>query len=313
MAMISCPECGKQISDRAASCPNCGCPISATPVPEAKVNNSEADKMLLLARRARENNDDEAAARYYEQILISEPLNWEAVFYVDYCKAASCVIRDIGPAAQRVKNGFKTAFDIVKNSDMENKNDALYQICDDANRLLQQLSDVAYNHYMQHSSVNGAHAEYKNRVYECGMAACLLGDCFYKIDDKRVAALCYKKAVAFWKGQFSLNEVAINRIKEHEPNYEAPKAGGCYVATAVYGSYDCPQVWTLRRYRDFTLAKSWYGRLFVRTYYAVSPTLVKWFGNTEWFKNMWKPTLDKMVDKLQMQGIENTPYKDLNW
>jgi hypothetical protein len=141
----------------------------------------------------------------------------------------------------------------------------------------------------------------------------LLGDCFYALDDKRVAALCYKKAVTLWKGQYSLNEVALNRIKEHEPNYESPKTGGCYVATAVYGSYDCPQVWTLRRYRDFTLAKSWYGRLFVRTYYAISPTLVKWFGNTEWFKNLWRPTLDKMVKKLQAQGVENDPYEDLNW
>ena len=34
------------------------------------------------------------------------------------------------------------------------------------------------------------------------------------------------------------------------------KTGGCYVATAVYGSYDCPQVWTLRRYRDDILAKN---------------------------------------------------------
>ena len=94
---------------------------------------------------------------------------------------------------------------------------------------------------------------------------------------------------------------------------EGVSTGGCYVATAVYGSYDCPQVWTLRRYRDFTLAKSWYGRLFVRTYYAISPTLVKWFGNTEWFKNMWRPTLDKMVKNLQEQGVENDPYEDLNW
>lgn len=27
MALIKCPECGKEISDSAASCPNCGCPI----------------------------------------------------------------------------------------------------------------------------------------------------------------------------------------------------------------------------------------------------------------------------------------------
>jgi len=24
MALINCPECGKEISDKAASCPNCG-------------------------------------------------------------------------------------------------------------------------------------------------------------------------------------------------------------------------------------------------------------------------------------------------
>lgn len=89
--------------------------------------------------------------------------------------------------------------------------------------------------------------------------------------------------------------------------------GGCYVATAVYGSYDCPQVWTLRRFRDYTLAETWYGRAFIRTYYAISPTLVKWFGNTEWFKNMWKPTLDRMVKRLNVEGFENTPYNDREW
>lgn len=33
MALINCPECGKEISDRAAACPNCGCPVEiAQPV-----------------------------------------------------------------------------------------------------------------------------------------------------------------------------------------------------------------------------------------------------------------------------------------
>lgn len=88
---------------------------------------------------------------------------------------------------------------------------------------------------------------------------------------------------------------------------------GCYVATAVYGSYDCPHVWTLRRFRDETLAATWYGRAFIRTYYAISPTLVKWFGKTAWFRNLWKPALDKMVSKLQKQGVADTPYQDRNW
>lgn len=88
------------------------------------------------------------------------------------------------------------------------------------------------------------------------------------------------------------------------------KKSGCYVATAVYGSYDCPQVWTLRRYRDYTLAETWFGRAFIKTYYAISPMLVKWFGKTNWFKKMWRKPLDKMVTSLQEKGVESTPYQD---
>lgn len=89
--------------------------------------------------------------------------------------------------------------------------------------------------------------------------------------------------------------------------------GGCYVATSIYGSYDCPQVWTLRRFRDYTLAETWYGRAFIYTYYTISPTIVKWFGETKWFKKMWRSKLDKMVYKLNEKGVENTPYEDKKW
>ena len=99
-------------------------------------------------------------------------------------------------------------------------------------------------------------------------------------------------------------------IERHRRENEA---NGCYIATAVYGSYDCPEVWVLRRYRDFTLARSWYGRAFIRTYYAISPTLVKWFGHTEWFKKMWKGKLDRMVANLNADGVEDSPYEDKPW
>ena len=89
--------------------------------------------------------------------------------------------------------------------------------------------------------------------------------------------------------------------------------GGCYVATCVYGSYDCPQVWTLRRFRDNDLAKTWYGRLFIKIYYAISPIIVKLFGKTNWFKKFCKGNLDKMIMKLQSEGYESTPYQDVNW
>ncbi len=94
---------------------------------------------------------------------------------------------------------------------------------------------------------------------------------------------------------------------------KAESNNGCYIATCVYGSYDCPQVWTLRRYRDYTLAETWYGRLFIKAYYAISPTLVKWFGHTNWFKDFWKGNLDRMITNLRSKGIDSSPYEDRKW
>lgn len=88
------------------------------------------------------------------------------------------------------------------------------------------------------------------------------------------------------------------------------KSGGCYIATAVYGSYDCPEVWTLRRFRDYSLAETWYGKLFILAYYAISPTLVRLFGKCKWFNNLWKPILGRMVNKLRFSGYADTPYND---
>jgi hypothetical protein len=45
---------------------------------------------------------------------------------------------------------------------------------------------------------------------------------------------------------------------------------GCYIATAVYGSYDAPEVLILRRFRDEVLLKSPAGRKFVAFYYKHS-------------------------------------------
>ncbi|MBP5391236.1 MAG: zinc-ribbon domain-containing protein [Bacteroidales bacterium] len=40
MALITCKECGKQVSDQAASCPHCGAPVkAATPAPAQQQMN----------------------------------------------------------------------------------------------------------------------------------------------------------------------------------------------------------------------------------------------------------------------------------
>ena len=85
---------------------------------------------------------------------------------------------------------------------------------------------------------------------------------------------------------------------------------GCYIATCVYGSYDCPEVWVLRRFRDGVLANSTPGRLFIKVYYAISPKLVRQFGNKAWFRRPMQNWLDGFVMYLQSTGFSNTPYDD---
>lgn len=126
-----------------------------------------------------------------------------------------------------------------------------------------------------------------------------------------------EKAVAFFENgeQIEIPESKLrymeNEKEVRESGVYVRKSGGCYIATCVYGSYDCPQVWTLRRYRDTSLAKTWYGRTFVRCYYAISPSLVKWFGKTKWFQKLWRGKLDKKVAKLQANGFSSLPYQDM--
>lgn len=41
MALINCPECGKEISDTAKSCPNCGYPLGDNPSANVEMNHPE--------------------------------------------------------------------------------------------------------------------------------------------------------------------------------------------------------------------------------------------------------------------------------
>jgi hypothetical protein len=47
--------------------------------------------------------------------------------------------------------------------------------------------------------------------------------------------------------------------------------GGCFIATAVYGNEDAPELKLFRRFRDEFLLRRSIGRLFVSVYYSLSP------------------------------------------
>ncbi len=105
----------------------------------------------------------------------------------------------------------------------------------------------------------------------------------------------------------------LREMKKIEESLTAPppkQKQGCYIATAVYGSYDCPEVWVLRRYRDNKLDETAFGRAFIKFYYSVSPTIVKWFGKSKTFNRVWRKYLDKKIFKLRALGYDDVPYND---
>jgi len=50
MALIKCPECNKEISDKVTACPHCGCPIVSLTMPSNDNSNLDSDILLLTKK-----------------------------------------------------------------------------------------------------------------------------------------------------------------------------------------------------------------------------------------------------------------------
>lgn len=285
--------------------------------------SKEADNMRVLARRSFDEGNHADAASYYEKILLSDPNDIEASLYSAYGKAYACKIGEIADYLTSTGNRTISILKTIQAENIELSEDfSLEKIILEFNKVQRFLRKALFDYLMNNigsadtSLVNRGGAAHKSACYS--VADLLVNE--YQNTDLAVEVYLGYRSV--YNASAKDYEEVSNRIyllkpelKEQEEikkNVHAEK-NGCYVATAVYGSYDCPQVWTLRRFRDNTLAETWYGRAFIHTYYAISPTLVKWFGKSKWFKNLWKPTLDRMVETLNSKGVENTPYNDREW
>lgn len=264
-----------------------------------KVDNSAfVEKYLANARRAKQKEDWEETEKYYNMVEQNAPQNIEAVFYSAYGKArVSLQMTDVNKREAAFKvlgNSISVIDDYFDSNKIDSEVALVKQMSTD-------LKAMFASDFTKAVVGNGQNGD----IRESGNGARTL-PLFQNVNNKFVESLgniikSYPDTADELSSYLSYHRVIVF------------DAGGCYVATAVYGSYDCPQVWTLRRFRDYTLAESWYGRAFIKTYYAISPTLVKWFGHTNWFKNMWRGTLDHMVRDLNAEGVENTPYHDRVW
>ena len=350
MKQLTCEMCGsidlvKQ--DGYFVCQFCGCKYTVEEAKKMMIEGTvevqgtvkvdvsdELKNLYQIARRAKDDNNSEKAAKYYDMIVVKDPESWEANFYSVYYQSMNCKIMNITNAAIRLSNCEDTVLKLIRDN-VESAEERKKAVCEVGRKLISissMLFEAARNHYNGiGSSIRANYVqEFLNRGCSARDIVYYYGDYvvqyFGDLDVKDVVVACWKEGIAqhlvmmpfFAKKEENKNIIVSygDKIKKYEPTYQTPEvktSSGCYVATCVYGSYDCPQVWTLRRYRDETLGSTWYGRAFIKLYYAVSPTLVKWFGKTKWFKKMWKGTLDRMVSKLQDKGVESTPYQDKEW
>lgn len=295
-----------------------------------KVDTSDELKNLYeIARRAKDSDNSENATKYYDMILVKDPSSWEANYYVVYFKAMGCKIAEIWSAATSMSNCQESVLKLIKEKviDKEEQKKAVEEIYLRNDGISSMLFNAARSHYEGIDSSIQANfiQEYCNNAFSSMQIMYLFGDAVESIFGEEFSdvavkgwqsgILIHKEFVKYLQdkqGNLDIINSYGDKIRKYDSSYTTPNVdtSACYVATAVYGSYDCPEVWTLRRFRDFTLDETWYGRLFIKAYYATSPTFVKHFGNVKLFKSQGKKLLDKWVAELNSKGYESTPYKD---
>lgn len=77
--------------------------------------------------------------------------------------------------------------------------------------------------------------------------------------------------------------------------YTAEKKVGCFIATAVYGDYNAPEVIALRRWRDDKLLTAPLGRVAVWGDYRLSPPVAKFLENCPGLALRVRNVLDAFV------------------
>lgn len=294
--------------------------------------SAELESLYKMARQAKESGSDNLALKYYEQILPIDPTSWEASFYTVYYKTVGCTIAGIHSSAILLKNTLPLVCNQI-NETLESREDRMNAGAEVAakgvfagefmfNSAFEFFKNINFNDRPNHTP---------EMLVRCLAATELIfatGDnmevCFGDIDElvdlacrawgSGIQRMNVLMAFSNTPANNQLVEKYTEKIKKYQPDYEAPaKGGGCYVATAVYGSYDCPQVWTLRRYRDYDLAGTRRGRAFIKAYYAVSPAVVRCFGDKAWFARLWRPRLDALVERCRERGYSDHPYEDRVW
>ncbi len=75
--------------------------------------------------------------------------------------------------------------------------------------------------------------------------------------------------------------------------------GGCFIATAAFGSYRAPEVILLQKFRDRILLTNLPGRLFVDFYYRVSPSIADFISQYDALRSATRLALQPLIFSIQ--------------
>ena len=349
MGTYICKKCGKGTLSKNGEiyqCNECGSKFLSSEIEEnSSVENvvngtSNLDTLYQLAENAMSQKDYSTAMQHFIAVSKADSSQWMALFYIEYCKTMQSNNTNVVQNAISLANISTSVLKAMNDSQLSG---------DDLITALSTLSRMLNNssHHLGLVLLEGDKPEMSRiqEVYDKWLNIFNIGYIWgnsifntYGEAMGSIAAECWIFAVTEhnrflntfqqflpqdWvqSGRNTIDQFS-NAIRKYRSNFTLPPpkqtqqqqtSGGCYIATCVYGSYDCPEVWVLRRYRDNTLASTWQGRLFISLYYTMSPILVRIFGDKKWFKKFWIKKLDVMVMKLRNSGFEDTPYTDKTW
>lgn len=133
-------------------------------------------------------------------------------------------------------------------------------------------------------------ADYYQRAIELGYdetVARFFWGLHHKVWNKKDKAITQFERVVSIAGVDS--ELGLEAAKEIEKL--KAKKGGCFIATAIYGSEDASEVLVLRCFRDEILASSKLGRLLASVYYLISPPVARLLNSSSQLRNIVRKTV----------------------
>jgi len=339
MALINCPECKKEVSDKADNCPNCGFPLNLQeiscptfPVNMAIGNSISGAGSNFLGEFRQEDNIIRTlnSGKLYVNLHVNGLSFTPSIdnFSIHFAQIISVEFADITKFKQQNKSVIGRA--IVGNLIMGPLGAVIAGMSGVEKTDLQDNSYLVINYWERFTKkaqtilIRGENEKIRAFVGRYQTLKNTISPETLKKNisalserDKKILELCAKKgklkALGYYMEvtrepgkQFTTEEVqakmnaAMQYIQDLAREHGVKIKEGCFIATACYGDYDAPEVLILRQYRDNYLLTNKLGKLFVAVYYATSPFFASQIAKSDTLRNIiHKYLIHPLVSKLQ--------------